>query len=170
MKLKRSLSALLAVCLLVVSLSFTACSEDEVRLFKEKANNLVVYSDLGKKALQEFKTSVPLEGKFAEYLQEAESGLDELRDATLAVVDQAKGFTKFDKTNRSDLAKAFQAVMNVLDKLKPKIGIIVNAGIVYLNAKGITNIKDPEAVIRRINFALSILTGSAQIISNKLAP
>jgi hypothetical protein len=167
---KRIFSILLSVCLLTASLSFTACSEDEVRLFKEKANNLIVYSDLSIKALQEFKASVQLDGKFAEYEQDAETGLAELRDATLIVIDQAKSFTKFDKKSRADLAQAFKAVMNILDKLKPKIGLIVEAGIVYLNSKGITNIRDREAVIRRINFALSVLTGSAQVIANKLAP
>jgi hypothetical protein len=154
----------------MASLSFTACSEDEVRLFREKANNLIVYSDLGIKALQEFKASVQLEGKFAEVEQEGETALAELRDATLLVVDKAKGFTKFDKSSRADLAKAFAAVTDILERLKPKIGIVVNAGIAYLNARGITNIQDPEKIMRRINFALDVLSASAKVIVNKLAP
>jgi hypothetical protein len=170
MKLKRGMSALLTICLLVVSMSFTACSEDQVRLLKEKANNLVVYSDLSIQALQEFKGTIQLDGKFAEYEQEAEKWLGELRDATLVVIEQAKGITKFDKKSRTDLATAFSAVMKILEKLKPKIKEIVEIGIAYLNERGITNIKDPDAVVRRINFALNILTGSAKLIENKLAP
>lgn len=170
MKIKRSLSVLLSVCLLAASLSFTACGEDDVRKVREAAQRLVIYSDTGIKALQELKASVKLEGKFGEVEEQAETALVEMRDATLLFVDKAKSFTKIDVKNRADLAKLFEAVTDVLVKLKPKIAIVVNAAITYLNSQGITNIRDPEAVIRRVNFALDVLDTSAKLIAVKLAP
>lgn len=170
MKIKKITSMLLTTCLMVASLSFVGCGEDAVRAVKDKANDLIVYADIGIKGLQEFKASVALEGDFATYETEAEKLLGELRDTTLVLVNETQGITKFDKSNRQDLFNAFQAVMKILEKLKPKIGFIVEKAIAYLNAKGVTNIRDPQAIVRRVEFALSIITGGANIINNRLKP
>jgi hypothetical protein len=157
MKLKRSLSVLLSVCLLAASSSFTACSDDDVRKVREAASRLVIYSDTGIKALQELRASVKLEGKFGEVAEQAETALIELRDATLLFVEKAKTFTKFDATSRADLARMFVAVTDAVQKLKPKVLVIATKVIEELNRRGFTNIQEPQKVVSRINMALNFL-------------
>src|ERR1044072_1205799 len=140
--------------------TFTACDGDAVRKTREAAERLVIYSDLGLKSLNELKVGGALVG-FDDYYNVAITGLTEIRDTTLLFVDKVKGFTKFDPKTREDLAKAFVAVTDALGRLKPKVAFLVTKAIEVLNAKGITNIQDPQSVVRRVNFAIDVLEGSA---------
>jgi hypothetical protein len=169
MKMKRSLSVLLSVCMFAASLSFTACDGDAVRKTREAAERLVIYSDLGLKAVDELKATGALTG-YEAVEQVASQTLVEVRDATLVFIEKAKTFTKFDARSREDLAKLFVAVTDALERLKPKIAFVVGKVIEYLNARGVTNIKDPQKIINRVNFALNVLDASAKLIQTRIAP
>lgn len=166
---RRVVAILLSLALLTAALGVTGCDGDAVRKTREAAERLVIYSDTGIKALDELKAS-GVANDFEGQRAAAVTTLTELRDATLVFVEKAKTFTKFDATSRADLAKLFEAVTDALQRLKEKIAFVVTKTIEYLNARGITNVRDPQAIVRRINFALDILDASAKLIHTRLAP
>jgi hypothetical protein len=169
MKLKRIMSAVLAVCLLAASLNFTACDNDSVRKTREAAERLVIYSDLGINSIQELKVQGALVG-FEEAEAAATQALTEIRDSTKVFVEKAMTFTKFDASSRADLAKMFVAVTDALQKLKPNVLLIATKVIEELNRRSITNIQDPQKIVSKINMALNILDASARLIQSRIAP
>jgi hypothetical protein len=167
--MKRSISVLLSVCMVAASLSFIACGESEISKCRKAAERLVIYSDLGLSSIQELKSQGALVG-FEDAERVSTQALTEIRNATMVFVEKAMTFTKFDAANRQDLAKLFEAVMDALQRAKPKLLIIATKVIEELNRRGITNIKDPQIVVSRINVALNILDASAKLIKVNLAP
>jgi hypothetical protein len=166
--MKRITALMLSLVLMTTCFTFTACDGDAVRKTREAAERLVIYSDLGLKSLEELKTGGALTG-FDDSYNVATTGLTEISDTTLLFVEKVKGFTKFDAKNREDLAKAFAAVSDALQRLKPKVAFLVTKVVEYLNARGITNIQDPQSVVRRVNFAIDILDASARLIQTRIA-
>jgi hypothetical protein len=140
--MKRITAIVLSLVLLTSIFTFTACDGDAVRKTREAAERLGIYSDMGLKSLVELKTGGALTG-FDNSYNVATTGLTEIRDTTLLFIEKVKGVTKFDAKNREDLAKAFLAVTDALQRLKPKVAFLVTKVVEYLNAKGITRIQDP---------------------------
>ena len=60
--------------------------------------------------------------------------------------------------------------MSALKELQPQVELVVRKVIEVLNANAITGIKDPDAIVRRLNLAITVLESSARLIEARLKP
>ena len=169
--MKRKLTASLLVLLIgLSSLGSAACDRDQVRQTREAAERLIIYSEAGIHIIEELKESGALTGGLEEPSGIALRGLALIRDTTQAFVERAKGYVKFDPSSRADLAQAFTDVTTALKELQPQVELVARRVIEVLNANRITAIKDPGAIVRRLNLAVTVLNTSARLIQARIRP
>ena len=154
----------------VSSLGSVGCDRNQVRQTREAAERLIIYSEAGIHIIEELKESGALTGGLEEPSRIALQSLGTIRDTTQAFIVRANGYVKFDPRSRADLAQAFADVMSALKELQPQVELVARTVIEALNANGITAIRDPDAVVRRLNLAVTVLDTSARLIQARIRP
>ena len=142
----------------------------KVRQTREAAERLIIYSEAGIHIIEELKESGALTGGLEEPSRIALRSLGTIRDTTQAFIVRANDYVKFDPRSRADLAQAFADVTSALKELQPQLELVAMRVIEVLNANGITEIKDPDAIVRRLNLAITVLDTSARLIEMRLKP
>jgi hypothetical protein len=138
---------LLLFVLLAACLPMSGC--DDLNKTKQSCERIIIYSDIGLKAVGELRVADVLDASASEDLTRA---ITHIRLATQVFLDRANGYEKFDVKSKADLGRLF---------------VDVTSGIGELQRVGIIHFKDPE-VAKRFTTVMTVLTTASRLIETRL--
>lgn len=156
---RRILASVLALAVLSISLPLTACSEDTVKLVKQKVSDLQIYSDAGLQIVSDFEAQNLLKPEQAQIARDA---LQTVKTATAIFIEHAAHYTKFDATSKADLYKLFVDVLTGARDFQSKAGPIITAA---LKAVGVAN---ADQMIGKVSFIANAIVAAARVIESRL--
>jgi hypothetical protein len=135
--------------LLCVSITTTACTENQVKIVKQSMIRIARVTDTAISLVPDFQASGDLDESEAAQVM---TGLNDLKSAVDEFNRRAASYSTFDATAKADLAKAFGDV---------------TAALANLNEKGVLHVKNPK-VKGRLQMGLAAANLAAQEVADAL--
>lgn len=156
---KRIPSIVLAIVLALNVCAFTGCSEDTVKLVKQKVTDLQIYTDSGLQLVADFQAQGILKEDQARVATDA---LTQIKTAVAIFIDRAKGYTKIDASSKAELYKLFVDVVSGVRDFQAKAGPVIAAA---LKALGVG---EADELMGKVSVIINVLVTAARIIESRL--
>lgn len=163
--MRKIISMLVAVCLLVSALSFVACGEDTVKKIKQYVNDAQVYVSEGLTVVDEYEANAYLSASQASVARAALTGL---KTAIDEFIKYGATIKKIDWKSKHDLLELFAAVVKGADEFQSKAGPTIIAVLEALNASGVIKIANPQQLVARVSAVLHGLNIAVGLVKSRL--